>query len=211
MRLGRAFRRFVALQPAAGPLSVLRFGVPPLPSRMLALCPFGHYNVRHRMSRSKCGSWLPLSRATGHLDGASPRRSPSERSTALTEHYLAALLSNEFEIIGKVGDFRQAGRGKWRGQKKAFNGQAPFFAFADLVFDPLSANPTREPNLFADPYGAAGQANPFPSKPRRRTLTSPRRAFFQLAAAAFTTSILTCAHRTSISTTSASSAKCFVT
>jgi len=46
-----------------------------------------------------------------------------------------------------------------------FNGQAPFFGFADLIFDPLSANPTREPNLFADPYGAAGQPNPFPSKP----------------------------------------------
>jgi outer membrane receptor protein involved in Fe transport len=45
-----------------------------------------------------------------------------------------------------------------------FNGQAPFFGFADLYFDPLSENPSSEPNYMSDPFGAAGQTDPFPSK-----------------------------------------------
>jgi outer membrane receptor protein involved in Fe transport len=45
-----------------------------------------------------------------------------------------------------------------------FNGQAPFFGYADLYFDPLSENPSAEPNYMSDPFGAAGQTNPFPSK-----------------------------------------------
>jgi len=39
-----------------------------------------------------------------------------------------------------------------------FNGQAPFFGFADLFMDP-------GPNAFHDPFGNVGQANPFPSRP----------------------------------------------
>jgi len=39
-----------------------------------------------------------------------------------------------------------------------FNGQAPFFGFADLFMDP-------GPNAFSDPFGNVGQTNPFPSKP----------------------------------------------
>jgi len=45
-----------------------------------------------------------------------------------------------------------------------FNGQAPFFGFADLFFDPLSANPTRESNYMSAPFVATGQPNPFPSQ-----------------------------------------------
>ena len=51
-----------------------------------------------------------------------------------------------------------------------YNGQAPFFGFADLFFDPLSKNPTSPLNYFSDPYGAAGQANPFPSKPPAKNI-----------------------------------------
>jgi hypothetical protein len=46
-----------------------------------------------------------------------------------------------------------------------FNGQAPFFGYADLFFDPLSANPTKEVNYLTQPFVAAGVANSFPSKP----------------------------------------------
>ena len=46
-----------------------------------------------------------------------------------------------------------------------FNGQAPFFGFADLFFNPLTSNPTAEVNNMTQPYVAAGQKNPFPSKP----------------------------------------------
>lgn len=46
-----------------------------------------------------------------------------------------------------------------------FNGQAPFFGFADLFFDPLSDNPTRPVNYLSDPFGATGIPNSFPSRP----------------------------------------------
>jgi hypothetical protein len=45
-----------------------------------------------------------------------------------------------------------------------FNGQAPFFGFADLFFNPLSANPTGESNYLSNPFVATGQPNPFPSQ-----------------------------------------------
>lgn len=46
-----------------------------------------------------------------------------------------------------------------------FNGQPPFFAGADLFFNPLSSNPTSAPTNMSDPYGTLGQTNPFPSRP----------------------------------------------
>ncbi len=51
-----------------------------------------------------------------------------------------------------------------------FNGQAPFFGAADLFFDPLSGNPTSAPNLMSQPFVAAGQPNPFPSRPPNHNL-----------------------------------------
>ena len=51
-----------------------------------------------------------------------------------------------------------------------YNGQAPFFGFADLFYDPLSANPKSEPNYFSQPFVATGQPNPFPSKPPAKNL-----------------------------------------
>jgi hypothetical protein len=44
-----------------------------------------------------------------------------------------------------------------------FNGQAPFFGFADLF-------PDTGPNVFSDPFGSVGQANPFPSRPPARNI-----------------------------------------
>src|SRR5262249_45006233 len=46
-----------------------------------------------------------------------------------------------------------------------YNGQAPFFGFADLFFDPLSGNPSHETNYYTNPFVAVGQANSFPSRP----------------------------------------------
>ena len=46
-----------------------------------------------------------------------------------------------------------------------FNGQAPFFGFADLFFDPLSAGYSGPSNYMSDPFGATGQPNTFPSRP----------------------------------------------
>ena len=46
-----------------------------------------------------------------------------------------------------------------------FNGQAPFFASAFLTFSPPSGGFVSDPGILSDPFGAAGEPNPFPSKP----------------------------------------------
>ncbi len=46
-----------------------------------------------------------------------------------------------------------------------FNGQAPFFASAFLTFSPPAGGFTSDPGILSDPFGAAGEPNPFPSKP----------------------------------------------
>jgi len=46
-----------------------------------------------------------------------------------------------------------------------FNGQPPFFGYANLYPNPLSANPTGPVGYLSDPFGATGTPNPFPSKP----------------------------------------------
>jgi hypothetical protein len=46
-----------------------------------------------------------------------------------------------------------------------FNGQAPFFGFADLFFDPLSSNPTGPVNYLSQPFASTGSFNNFPSRP----------------------------------------------
>lgn len=51
-----------------------------------------------------------------------------------------------------------------------FNGQAPFFGFADLFFDELKSNPARDLNYMSQPFVATGDPNPFPSKPPAKDL-----------------------------------------
>lgn len=51
-----------------------------------------------------------------------------------------------------------------------YNGQAPFYGFADLFFDPLSKNPTTQTNYYTAPFVAAGVPNSFPSKPPAKNL-----------------------------------------
>jgi hypothetical protein len=50
-----------------------------------------------------------------------------------------------------------------------FNGQAPFFGFTFLGFNPVSGV-TGEITNFRDPFGAAGAVNPFPSKPPAKNI-----------------------------------------
>ena len=45
-----------------------------------------------------------------------------------------------------------------------FNGTPPFFASTFFNTNPIP-NPASQPTMFADPFTAAGQVNPFPSKP----------------------------------------------
>jgi hypothetical protein len=51
-----------------------------------------------------------------------------------------------------------------------FNGQAPFFGFADLFFSPPDGNPTTEVNLLTQPFVAAGIPNSFPSRPPAKNI-----------------------------------------
>jgi hypothetical protein len=56
-----------------------------------------------------------------------------------------------------------------------FNGQAPFFGFADLqTFSPITANPTAEITNLTKPFVAANQANPFPSTPPQKNFDFSR-------------------------------------
>jgi len=66
----------------------------------------------------------------------------------------------KMSIRGGVGVFYDILKGE---DNLQFNGQIPFFAAADLFFDPLAANPTRETNYYSSPFAAVGQVNPFPS------------------------------------------------
>ncbi|HVG21506.1 MAG TPA: TonB-dependent receptor [Blastocatellia bacterium] len=65
-------------------------------------------------------------------------------------------------IRGGVGVFYDILKGE---DNLQFNGQAPFFGFADLFFDPLSGNPSGPVDYFSDPFGATGIPNSFPSRP----------------------------------------------
>jgi len=70
--------------------------------------------------------------------------------------------NGKMSVRGGVGVFFDILKGE---DNLQFNGQAPFFGFADLFFDDLSANPTREINYFSQPFVAAGIPNSFPSRP----------------------------------------------
>ena len=75
--------------------------------------------------------------------------------------------NGKMSIRGGFGVFYDILKGE---DNLQFNGQAPFFGFAFLNFDPLSANPTQQVNFLTQPFVAAGQPNPFPSKPPPRNL-----------------------------------------
>jgi hypothetical protein len=65
-------------------------------------------------------------------------------------------------IRGGVGVFYDILKGE---DNLQFNGQAPFFGFADLFFDDLSSNPSSEIIYLSQPFVAAGVPNSFPSRP----------------------------------------------
>ena len=64
-----------------------------------------------------------------------------------------------------------------------FNGQAPFFGFADLIFDPLSGNPVKESNYMTQPFVATGQPNSFPSRPPAKNLNFDDAGFLPIGGA----------------------------
>jgi Carboxypeptidase regulatory-like domain/TonB-dependent Receptor Plug Domain len=68
----------------------------------------------------------------------------------------------KMSVRGGVGVFYDILKGE---DNLQFNGQAPFFGFVDMYFNPLTGNPTGPANLLSQPFTAAGQPNPFPSKP----------------------------------------------
>jgi len=75
--------------------------------------------------------------------------------------------TNKTSIRGGFGMFYDILKGE---DNLQFNGQAPFFGFADLYPDPLPGNPAAEPRIFADPFTATGTPNSFPSRPPARDI-----------------------------------------
>lgn len=82
--------------------------------------------------------------------------------------------TNKTSLRGGFGIFYDILKGE---DNLQFNGQAPFFGFSDLFFDPLTANPTREINYFSAPYVATGIPNSFPSRPPARNLNFAEAGF----------------------------------
>jgi hypothetical protein len=69
-------------------------------------------------------------------------------------------------VRGGIGVFYDILKGE---DNLQFNGQAPFFGFSDLFYDPVSGL-TSDPNFFQKPYPSTGSINPFPSKPPARDI-----------------------------------------
>ena len=75
--------------------------------------------------------------------------------------------NGKMSIRGGFGVFYDILKGE---DNLQFNGQAPFFGFADLIFDPLSAGFKGPSKYMSDPFGATGQPNTFPSRPPAKNI-----------------------------------------
>jgi hypothetical protein len=64
-----------------------------------------------------------------------------------------------------------------------FNGQVPFYAFSDLLFN-APAKVTSAQNLLSDPFAAAGQPNPFPSRPPAANINYANAGYLPIGGAA---------------------------
>lgn len=63
-------------------------------------------------------------------------------------------------IRGGIGIFYDILKGE---DNLQFNGQAPFFGYSDLFFDPVAGDINAPTNYYSAPYVATGITNPFPS------------------------------------------------
>lgn len=88
--------------------------------------------------------------------------------------------SSKMSIRGGFGMFYDILKGE---DNLQFNGQAPFFGFADLYPDPLSGNPSSEPRIFADPFRATGTPNSFPSRTPARDIDFGASGFLPIGGA----------------------------
>src|SRR5207253_602777 len=90
--------------------------------------------------------------------------------------------SGKTSIRGGVGVFYDILKGE---DNLQFNGQAPFFAFADLqTFSPVTTNPTSDPLNMTKPFVAANQPNPFPSTPPSKNLNFAAAGFLPIGGSA---------------------------
>lgn len=89
--------------------------------------------------------------------------------------------TSKWSVRGGFGLFYDVLKGE---DNLQFNGQAPFFAFTQLFFNPLASAATGEVRYFQDPFGSTGRVNPFPSKPPTRDLNFAAAGFTPIGGSA---------------------------
>ena len=89
--------------------------------------------------------------------------------------------TSKWSVRGGFGLFYDVLKGE---DNLQFNGQAPFFAFTQLFFNPLPAGAAGEVRYFQNPFGSTGSVNPFPSKPPARDLNFAAAGFTPIGGSA---------------------------
>ncbi len=75
--------------------------------------------------------------------------------------------SGKMSVRGGVGVFYDILKAE---DNLQFNGQAPFFGFTDFTYPNVTVNPTAEVRNMSAPFAAAGEVNPFPSRPPAKNI-----------------------------------------